>query len=143
MAHTERIRVVFSDVDAMNHVNNAAYFSYFETARTFYYLELTGRNRIQDIDFIVAKATCEFLRGLTFGESIRAVVWVSRVGRTSFTLSYAILDAKDQWVARGETVQVSYDYGRGSKKEIPEVLRGRLLEEIRKGPGIPMPPAET
>lgn len=139
MAHTERIRVVFADVDMMGHVNHATYFTYFETARTFYYLHLTGLRRMTDIDFILAKASCDFLRGLTCGEEVRVVVWPSHVGASSFTFSYVILDQQDQVVARAETINVSYDYKKNSKKPIPEELRRRLLEEMKKGPGVRLP----
>lgn len=133
------MRVVWVDIDVMGHVNNATYFTYFETARVHYYMRLAGVTELTDFDLIVAKASCEFLRGLTFGEQIQVVVWVSHVGTTSWTFSYAILDEKGQWAARGETVQVSFDHAQGTKKPIPAPLRRKLLSEAKKGSGIPPP----
>lgn len=139
MGHTERIRVVYADVDAMGHVNHAKYFTFMETARVFYYQKLAGQSRLEDLDIIVAKATCEFLRDLVFAQELEVTVWASHVGSTSFAFSYALLNQSKEWVARGETVQVSYDYARRSKKPIPEPLRSRLLEEMREGSGLPSP----
>lgn len=141
MAHVERIQVVFADVDAMRHVNNAMYFRYFETARTHYYMRLAGLQRIEDVDFIVAKAACEFLRGLEFGERIEVVVWPTQIGTTSYTFTYALLDEQRQWAARGETVQVAFDYGAGKKKPIPPALRTALERERVLGSGLPPPNA--
>lgn len=139
VAHAEPVQVVFADVDMMGHVNNAIYFTYFETARTHYYVRLAGLKRMEEIDIIVAKATCEFLRGLRFGEQVRVVVWPTHVGTTSFTLAYAIVDPRGRWAAKGETVQVSFDYSKQSKKPIPAALKERLLEELKRGSGLPAP----
>lgn len=126
----------------MGHVNNATYLTYFETARTKYLLQLKGLkppHRWDDLDFIVAKVTCEYKRGLRWGERVEVVVWPSRIGETSFDFSYAIIDERGQLAARSETVQVSFDYQTNAKKAIPAPLRKALEAEMRAGPGIPLP----
>src|SRR5690348_5057852 len=121
MAHREPVEVVFADVDMMGHVNNATYFTYLETARTKYFLELKDRGppyEKDELDFIVAKASCEYRRGLTWGERCTVVVWPSAIGTTSFTLAYEVRDASGAVAAYGETVVVTYDYAKGAKKPI-------------------------
>lgn len=139
MAHRERFEVTFGDVDMMGHVNHAQYFTYFETARTNYYLAIAGRKPpfdAHELDLIVARATCDYKRGLKWGERIEVLVWPSRLGASSFTFSYAILDAAGNVVALGETVQVSFDYAANAKKPIPPNVRERLEADMRAGPGI-------
>lgn len=139
MAHTERIRVAYADVDVMAHVNNAAYFTYMETARCHYYLRLSGLTDIRRLDIIVAAQSCQYLRGLQYDEVLDVVVWPSKIGTTSFTLSYAFRTEKGEHVARGETVIVAYDYVLSRKKAIDPALRARLEKEMAQGPGIPLP----
>lgn len=130
MVHEERIRVRFRDVDAMQHVNNAVYFTWMETARTEYYLEARGVRNVEDVDIIVARATCEYKRGVRMAEEVVVRVWPSRVGKTSFDLSYE-LRVGDEVVALGHTVQVSYDYAKRGKKPIPDGLRAALERDLR------------
>ena len=142
MAHRERLEVVFADVDMMGHVNNATYFTYFETARTNYLLRLNASREpfsATDLDFIVARASCDYKRGLRWGERVEIVVWPSRLGETSFTFEYALLDAEGKVAARGETVQVSFDYSRQAKKAIPPGLRRTLEAEQKAGSGLALP----
>lgn len=139
MAHTERLRVSYRDIDMMDHVNNAAYFTYFETARCHYYESLTGLKEINRLDIIVAQQSCEYLRGLRYDEEFDVVAWPSRIGTTSFTLSYVLRTATGETVARGETVIVMFDYVKNAKKPIPAALRAKLEKELAKGPGVAVP----
>lgn len=139
MAFVERMRVSYRDVDMMDHVNNAAYFTYFETARCHYYVALTGLERINRLDIIVAKQSCEYLRGLVYDEEFDVIVWPSRVGTTSFTLSYAIRTSKGEVVALAETVIVAFDYDKNAKKPIAPALRAKLEADQERGPGVKLP----
>lgn len=138
MAHTERLRVAYVDVDVMDHVNNATYFTYMETARCHYYLRLTGLGRIRDLDIIVASQRCDYLRGLRYDEEFDLTVWPTRIGTTSFTLSYAFRMPGGEIVARAETVIVAYDYSKDQKKPLAPDLRKKLEQEMRAGPGFPV-----
>ena len=142
MAHRETHEVTFGDVDMMGHVNHARYFTYFETARTNYLLRLKGLRppyEAAQLDIIVARATCDYRRGLRWGERVTTLVWPSRIGATSYSFSYAIVDAGDAVVALGETVQVAFDYATNQKKPIPPDLRRALEADLKAGPGIPLP----
>jgi acyl-CoA thioester hydrolase len=126
------IPIIYHDIDALNHLNHAAYFRFMETLRCDYYLPLTGHNDPTKLDMIVAEATCRYLAPVVYGQEILGELAPARpLGRTSFTLLYRFRSAQpdDPTVyARGRTVLVSYDYGQGRKKEIPPELR-RLLEK--------------
>jgi len=51
------IEVPFRDLDAMGHVNNAVYFSYMETARIKYLVDLLAVTSLHDLPVIMAEAT--------------------------------------------------------------------------------------
>ena len=59
-AYNHSIEVIFRDIDSFGHVNNAVYFTYLETVRTKYFQELKTRSGIDEMDMIVAQATCDY-----------------------------------------------------------------------------------
>lgn len=139
MAHSERMRVTYRDVDVMEHVNNAAYFTYFETARCHYYMRLRGLADPRKLDIIVAAQNCQYERGLTYDEEFDVTVFPTRVGTTSFTLGYVLRTATGEVVARAETVIVMYDYAKNAKKPIEPDLRRKLEAELKAGSGAEAP----
>lgn len=123
-----RIDVEWRDLDAAGHVNNAVYLSYMETARVRAYFALTGGQAAKDLDIILARATVDFRSPATLGETIEVEVRPGRVGETSFVLAYTLRDAASgRIVAEGESVLVSFDYARQTKRPVPDALRARLL----------------
>ncbi len=124
-----KLEVRYADLDTLGHVNNAVYLTYFEQARVHllseYYRKTKG-----DFDFVIAHAEVDYLHPI-FLEEIRVRVWVSRIGNTSFTLSYEIYNSEGILCARGNTVQVVYDVRRGTKKPIPEDFRQYLSRYLR------------
>ena len=136
------LEVRFRDVDAMGHVNNAAYLTYFEVARTGYMRALGHvegpRPAMADwFPFIVAQLSCRFLAPATVGDRLRVHLRTSKLGRKSFDFDYLAVQAADQSpVAAGQSTQVYYDYREQRTKLIPadfrqriEKLEGRSLSE--------------
>ena len=131
------IPIIYNDIDALNHLNHAAYFRFMETLRCEYYLPLTGHNDPTKLDIVVAEAACRYLAPVVYGQEILGELAPARpLGRTSFTLLYRFRSTRpdDPTVyARGRTVLVSFDYAKHSKKEIPAFLR-KMLEKDAKDP---------
>ncbi len=127
--HTE-IKVIFRDLDALGHVNNAVYFTYMEVARTEYYMQLTGAKSLGEVRFIIAKASCDYRAPAKFGDRLSVAVWPSEVGNSSFKFQYLITQSADgTHVAEGETVQVAFDYETRKTIPLPEAVKNLLLEE--------------
>ena len=85
------VEVWFRHLDAMGHVNNAEYFTFFEQARTRYWLTLTGESAVSKIGFIVVHAECDYVTPATMGESLLVGVRVPAVGRSSFAFDYRLV----------------------------------------------------
>lgn len=126
-------QVIFRDVDAFGHVNNAVFFTYFEWARTLLWYELTGFGGATDIGFIVAHAQCDFKRQLNL-EPIEICVRVGELRTTSFDTHYEIRtnDGRDL-VATGKVVVVLFDWETRSKIPIGDDLRRRIAECSQDG----------
>ncbi len=127
------VQVRFRDLDAMRHVNNAVCFSYMEFARTQYYMFAMGLRELEEIEFILAHASCDFKAPIGWGETVVVTVWPTHVGTSSFALAYELRSkATGSIFAAGESVQVAYDYRKKKPKPIPADLRKGLDAEMKR-----------
>lgn len=119
--------VTWRDLDAIGHVNNAVYFSYFEWARTKYWFALQGRSGIRELGFIVARAECDFRRQLSLGEQIDVGVRIGEIRSSSFDFLYEICkrDGGDI-AAAGKVTAVLYSWDRNEKMHFTEEFRQRI-----------------
>ena len=129
------IDVIFRDLDAMGHVNNAVYFTYMETARTNFFAQRLALTDPGVFPVIVARATCTYLSPLLMGETVRVRMGVSRIGRRSFEMAYLMSADDGRHVARAETAMVTYDYQLQQAIPIPESLRS-ILELSLSPPSV-------
>ncbi len=126
---TVDIQMRFRDLDPMGHVNNVVYLTYCELARTQFYMKHAFKRSLHDIDFILAHVDIDYVASAEWGDEVVVSVWPSKIGESSFTLSYELRDKKsNRLVARSSTVLVSYDYDKKQTKPIPPDFR-RMLEE--------------
>ncbi len=130
--HTYRLRVPFSDIDMLGHVNNAKYFTYLETARTDHLL--SGFDKLLEnrpASVIIARAEIDYLSPAKWNDELAVKLRTSAVGNTSWTYEYEIMNEEDnRLVAKGKTVQVAYDYTKATKISIPPKLREALVKEM-------------
>lgn len=118
--------IPWRDLDAAGHVNNAVFFTYFEWGRTRFWLDMNGATSPRDIDFIVARADCNF-RGQLGMEDILIGTRIGRIGRSSFDFVSEIRRASGgELAADGTVVAVSFDWESNSKKEISGEFREKL-----------------
>lgn len=119
--------VTWRDLDAIGHVNNAVYFTYFEWARTKYWFDMSGTERVQDLGFIVARAECDFRGQLGLSEMIEVCVRVGEMRTSSLDFLYEVKRVNDGEVAAtGRVVVVVYDWDSKQKMVITEKLRARI-----------------
>ena len=120
-------RVMFRDLDAFGHVNNAVYLTYFEWARALMWFDITGRRGARDIDFIVARAECDFKRQIGL-EPIEIAIRIGEMRGTSFDTHYEIRKSGGELAATGKVVVVLFDWERQAKVAISDELRQRIAE---------------
>jgi acyl-CoA thioester hydrolase len=133
---TVRLPIQWGDMDALGHVNNARYFTWFESARIALFarvgLEVTGAPAEGPI---LARTHCEFLAPLHWPGEVVVGTGITRLGTKSFTMLYELTrtDTPDRLAARGEGVVVMLDYRRGETVPISERLRRRLAGVVVEG----------
>ena len=119
-------QVIFRDIDAFGHVNNAVYLTYFEWARAQLWFELTGGADPHDIGFIVARAEIDFKTQIEM-EPIEIAVRIGEMRTTSFDTLYEIRHRNGaQIAATGRVVVVLFDWKRNAKTPISDELRGKV-----------------
>ncbi|MDY7230104.1 acyl-CoA thioesterase [Hyalangium rubrum] len=134
---TLRFPVHWSEMDAYGHVNNARYFVWFESARITYFTRIGLVNMGHSgVGPILAATNADYLQPVVFPANLIAGARVSRMGRTSITMEYAIADAdKGTLYTRGGGVIVTIRYPSYEKISIPleiraavETLEGRSFD---------------
>ena len=131
-AFTFPIRIVPADIDFMGHVNNAVYLTYLEQARFAHWRAVWG------FDFeglpenapgvILARAEIDYRRPARYGDMLEVRISLERIGRTSFSYTYEIVDQEERVVAEAKSVQVMYDYAAGKPVPLSEEMRSKLNE---------------
>lgn len=121
--------VVWGEMDAFQHVNNVVYLRWFESARIAYF-EATGmmdRMKQTGIGPILARATLDYRRPVTYPDRVKVECTVASIGTTSFVMKYRITSAhQNAVVAEGDSVVVMVDYRSGQKVPVDEALRGAI-----------------
>ena len=145
------IEVRFVDTDALGHINNATYLSYFEAARAGYYQELMGTpfgtgEGSERYTFLIAEAEVRYRLPAFFGEPLVTECRVAWTSRSSFGLDYRVVSegspiAPARLVADGHTVQVMYDIKAARVMRIPADLLERFASF--EGRSIPSRPKAT
>jgi acyl-CoA thioester hydrolase len=139
------VEVRFVDTDALGHVNNAVYLSYFEAARAGYYAAVTGAafgtgESAAERTFVIAEAHVVYRTPAYFGETMIVGCRFDWTGRSSFGLAYRVrVEASalgpGRVVADGESVQVMFDFERSRVARIPADLLTQF--EAYEGRDIP------
>jgi acyl-CoA thioester hydrolase len=120
--------VLFRDIDAFGHVNNAVFFTYYEWGRTQLWFELTGGQTAYDIGFIVAHAQCDFRMQLAM-EPIEIATRIGELRTSSIDFHCEIRKNNGNDVAAtGKVVVVLFDWARRSKIPISDELRRKVAD---------------
>lgn len=126
------IQIRFNDMDPMKRVNNASYSAYLEIARLEFCKKYLKIETLEDIPFVLARVEMDLISSIVPGDEIDVLIWVSRIGNTSWDFGYEIWnEARSVSHAKAKTVQVYFDYREGKKKEIPILFREYLNAEYR------------
>ncbi len=131
-----QLPVLWGDMDAMQHVNNTAYFRYFESARVAYFekLGLMGFVNKTGVGVILASTYCRFRRPLTYPDTISVGVKVENIEQDRFVIQHALYSHRLQTIAAtAEGLVVSFDSRENKKIAVPEEWRHKIAE-LASGP---------
>lgn len=126
--------VPWRDLDGLAHVNNAVYLSYFELGRTRYWLDLRKNSELgpRAVEFIVARAECDFKLQLAFNEEIEIRTRIGEMRNSSFDFLCEI-HSKAGIAATGRVVVVLFDWVKNAKKMLGPELREAIERFQQEG----------
>lgn len=123
------IPLSWGEMDAFHHINNVAYFRYFETARIAY-LESINYRKIYDeskASIILASVNAKFIAPLFYPDTIKVGVRIPEVNKDRFTMDYVLFsNTQNRIAAIGSSIIVTFDYQKNMKVDIPEDMRKLL-----------------
>ena len=126
--HFLRIPTRWIDNDSYGHVNNIAYYAFFDTAVNEHLIRSGGLDIARDpVVAYVVETSCRFLRPVSFPATVDVGLRVARIGRSSVVYDLAVFESVDDAAAAaGRFVHVWVERATGRPAGIPESIRGVL-----------------
>ncbi len=123
------IPIRWGDMDAMGHVNNCAYFRYFESARVDWFRAMDAEPNPQGEGPLVLNLFCDFRKQMEFPGTVKVRLYAGEVNRSSFDcwVTFERTDAPGFIHATGGATNVWVDFPKQKSVPVPERLRRLLL----------------
>jgi acyl-CoA thioester hydrolase len=124
--------VQWGEQDAFGHVNHTVYFRWYESARIAYALKvgLMELHATQGIGPILASASNDYRRQLTYPDAVHIGVRISRIGRASLAMEHVIVSADQRAIAaEGTSTLVVFDYKTNRPHPVPDADR-QAIEQL-------------
>jgi len=141
--HRLPIQIRFNDVDRYGHVNNNAYFAFYDLGKEAYLAAVLATDyRDRDVVPVIANIRADFLLPIFYGDPIVVETAVVHIGQHSFTLLQQAVNTRTaQVVCRCSTVMVCFSLKKQCSAEVPDDYR-RAIEAFERGEA-PAAPAGT
>ena len=125
------IPVAWGEMDALQHVNNAVYFKYFETARLDFFnqINLLADLKTTGVGPVLSETNARFKRPLTFPDTIIVGTKISDITEDRFVMHYTVFSQAQQAVTTiGWAKVVMFNVKTGQKAK----LTPQLLDALSK-----------
>ncbi len=133
LVHVEHLPIRWGDMDAMMHVNNTVYFRYMEQARIGWYEKLCGPlSGALDEGFVIANASCNFSKTLTYPGTVEVRMFLGPPSRTSVDSHYE-LRMNDALYADGAAKIVWIDVRLGKSRPLPPLVIAQCAAKSNHG----------
>ena len=128
--HITPIQLRFNDFDALGHVNNSVYFSFYDLGKTFYFNEVLPDVSIsKEVCVVIGHIEVSFLLSVYPGENVAVETAVVEVGNKSFKLLQRLVDVDTNVVkCICQTVMVCYDAITKSTRAISDEWRKAMAD---------------
>lgn len=115
----------FNDTDALGHINNASYATWFEEARRPVFEFFVPDLDTKKWNLIIARTEIDYLAQGLYQNKTTIKTWVEKIGNSSFVLGQEVFQ-EDKPIARGKSFMVHFDYKEQKSKPIPDEIRKKL-----------------
>ncbi|MCW8348894.1 MULTISPECIES: acyl-CoA thioesterase [Vibrio] len=130
------ISVAWGEMDALNHVNNAVYFRYFETARLEYFshINLMEDMAITKVGPVLGDTYCRYKLPVTYPDTLLIGSRITHLEADRFTMEYQIVSKKmNKVTTTGTATIVMFDFVTNKKANISDKLMQAIEETYPHG----------
>lgn len=126
--HFHAISTRWHDNDIYGHVNNVAYYNYFDSAINTYLIQQGGLDiHAGEVVGFVVSSSCDYFAPIAFPDAIEVGLRVARVGNSSVQYEVAVFkQGETQACAVGKVVHVFVEREQNRAIAIPASLRAAL-----------------
>jgi len=115
----------FNDTDALGHINNATYSTWFEEARRPIFQIFIPDLDVKKWKLIIARIEIDFLAQGEYKDQVTVTTAVEKVGNSSFVLIQEAIQ-NNKPICRSKSIMVHFDYTLQKSVPIPEEIRKKL-----------------
>ena len=118
----------WADNDIYGHINNAAYYGFFDTAVNGFLIEEAGLDiHAGAVIGLVVETGCTYFAPLAYPETVESGVRVARLGNSSVIYDIGLFKpGEDQPAAQGRFVHVYVDRDTRRPVPLPDAMRAAL-----------------
>jgi acyl-CoA thioester hydrolase len=128
LVRTDRVPMRWGEMDALGHMNNVAYFRYFEQARISWFDGLNISYKPGSEGPILGSLSCRYVMPAVYPADIEITTYVGKPGRSSFAMFHEMYRAGDPQTlfAQAQAVMVWIDISEGKSRPLPDWMRREL-----------------
>jgi acyl-CoA thioester hydrolase len=115
----------FNDTDALGHINNATYSTWFEEARRPVFQIFIPDLDVRQWKLIIARIEIDFLAQGEYKDQVTIKTSVEKVGNSSFVLNQEAIQNNNP-ICRAKSILVHFDYSLNKSVPIPDDIRKKL-----------------
>lgn len=126
------VEVRWSDMDAYNHVNNARYVTYLESARIHLFMKVVGPDwQMVEEGPVLGSVSCTFRHPVEYPARVEIGTWITKIGNASFEMLHRMyLNDTDTLVCEGHSAVVWTSRKTGRATPLSAAMRRKLAEFV-------------
>ena len=122
--HFIPVKVRFSDLDVIGHLNNSKYQTYLEEARIAYFQDMFHQNKNTfNFNSVVSKISIDFVKPIEYGDEIYVYTRFFNFNTRSHEVHNLFVRKKNdkaEIVAKAQTLMAAFDYQTKMPTEFPQ-----------------------
>lgn len=128
--HRLPVQIRFNDVDQFGHINNNAYFAYYDLGKEEYLQSVLKVDyKTAEVAPVIANINADFIVPIFYGDEIAIETRVSHIGNRSFTLRQRAVNVKTNMVVcQCQTIMVCFNLRTQEATDMPAHYRQAITE---------------
>jgi acyl-CoA thioester hydrolase len=133
--HTVPIQLRFNDFDALGHVNNSVYFSFYDLGKTTYFNDVIPNMSLnKEVGVVIANIQVNFILPVYPNENVAVQTAVVEIGNKSFKLFQQLIDVDTNEVkCICQTVMVGFDAKTKATRTISDEWKKAMIDFEGRG----------